>query len=100
MEETLSRIRSHKGVEGVLIMTKEGSIIQSSLATEESTKSHASLLSQLTSKASSIVQTLDMNDELTFLRIRSQKKEILISPDKDFFMVVIQNPNTASSSNE
>ena len=77
-----------------------GSIIQSSLATEESTKSHASLLSQLTSKASSIVQTLDMNDELTFLRIRSQKKEILISPDKDFFMEVIQNPNTASSSNE
>ena len=33
------------------------------------------------------------DDELAFLRIRSKKKEILISPDKDFIMVVIQNPN-------
>ena len=32
-------------------------------------------------------------DELTFLRIRSKKKEILIAPDNEFLMVVIQNPN-------
>ena len=34
-------------------------------------------------------------DELTFLRIRSKKKEILIAPDNEFLMVVIQNPNAS-----
>lgn len=92
IEETMARIRSHKGVEGILIMTKEGSIIQSSL-TEEQSITHAALLSQLSLKASSLVETLDVNDELTFLRIRSKKKEIMISPDKDYLLVVIQNPN-------
>lgn len=88
-----------------------GAIIQSTLS-EVQTTTHAALLSQLTSKASSIIHTLDVvenddngddnnddnnsgsgGDELTFLRIRSKKKEILIAPDNEFLMVVIQNPN-------
>lgn len=89
-----------------------GAIIQSSL-TKEQSATHAALLSQLTSKTSSIIQTLDLSssggvgvsggdehehklggdDELTFLRIRSKKKEILIAPENEFLMVVIQNPN-------
>jgi dynein light chain roadblock-type len=37
-----------------------------------------------------------VGDELTFLRIRSKNKEIMIAPDGDFLMVVIQNPNSVS----
>uniref|UniRef100_A0A6V2BJY4 Dynein light chain roadblock n=1 Tax=Ditylum brightwellii TaxID=49249 RepID=A0A6V2BJY4_9STRA len=92
VEETMSRIRSHKGVEGVIIMNKEGSTIQSTLS-EEQTLIHSALLSQLATKASSLVETIDMNDELTFLRIRSRNREIMIAPDKEFLLVVIQNPN-------
>jgi len=69
-----------------------GSIIQSSL-TEEQSVTHGALISQLSLKATNFVETLDPNDELTFLRIRSKKKEIMISPDKDYLLVVIQNPN-------
>lgn len=92
VEETVSRIRSHKGVEGVMIMTQEGAIIQSTL-TEEQSITHAALLSQLTDKASSLVNILDEKDELSFLRIRSKNKEIMVAPDKEFLLVVIQNPN-------
>mmetsp|Transcript_21897 Transcript_21897/g.32784 ORF Transcript_21897/g.32784 Transcript_21897/m.32784 type:complete len:133 (+) Transcript_21897:83-481(+) len=114
IEETLARIRSHKGVESVLIMTKEGAIIQSSLSKEQST-THAALLSQLTAKACNVIQMLDGvnsggndngnnndndngggGDELTFLRLRSHNKEIMIAPDKEFLMVVIQNPNSTA----
>ncbi len=73
-----------------------GAIIQSSLTKEQST-THAALLSQLTTKASTIVQTLDVDDELTFLRLRSKNKEIMVAPDKEFLMVVIQNPNSMDS---
>jgi len=69
-----------------------GAIIQSNL-NEEQSINHAALLSKLSLKASNLVQTLDVNDELTFLRIRSRKKEIMISPDKDYLLVVIQDPN-------
>jgi dynein light chain roadblock-type len=69
-----------------------GAIIQSSLS-EEQSKTHAALISHLSVKASSLVQALDPEDELTFLRIRSQKKEIMVSPDKDYLMIVIQNPS-------
>jgi len=39
------------------------------------------------------VRTLDDTDELAFLRIRSKKHEIMIAPDKDYVLVVIQNPH-------
>jgi dynein light chain roadblock-type len=92
VEETMTRIRSHKGVEGVVIMTREGAIIQSSLSADQS-KQHAALISSLTEKASLLIQTLDPDDDLNFLRIRSKKKEIMVAPDNGFLMMVIQNPN-------
>jgi len=121
VEETMARIKSHKGVEGVVIMTKEGkatrsiqppfsnipssspfpsspvpnqlgAIIHSSLS-EDQSKQHAALITSLTEKASLLVETLDPNDELNFLRVRTKKKEIMVAPDKGFLLMVIQNPN-------
>ena len=139
MEETIARISSHKGVEGVIIMdcrgstiwyfyvlhicyvllmswsmmslrmkshwiemicktnfltksllafahilynicliyTLSGSIIQSTLD-EEQSKTHAAALSDLSCKASYIVGMLNPDDELTFLRIRSKQREIMV----------------------
>eukprot|EP00986_Skeletonema_menzelii_P003459 scaffold1049_cov152-Skeletonema_menzelii.AAC.30 len=109
MEETIARISSHKGVEGVMIMNREGAccavpalvnsptkcncaIIQSTLD-EDRAKTHSAALSELTAKASQIVGLLNPYDELTFLRIRSKQREIMVSPDKGFILVVLQNPH-------
>ena len=32
-------------------------------------------------------------NDLTFLRVRSKKHEIMVAPDKDYLLIVIQNPN-------
>jgi len=69
-----------------------GVTIQSTLD-EEQTASHSALISQLTDKANMLVETLDTEDQLSFLRIRSNKREIMVSPDKEFLLIVIQNPN-------
>ncbi|NXI42438.1 DLRB2 protein, partial [Galbula dea] len=53
---------------------------------------YAALLHQLTMKARSAVRDIDPLDDLTFLRIRSKKHEIMIAPDKDYLLIVIQNP--------
>lgn len=55
-----------------------GAIIQSTLD-EEQSKTHAGALSDLTGKASFIVGMLNQDDELTFLRIRSKQREIMVS---------------------
>jgi dynein light chain roadblock-type len=95
----------------------QGISIKSSLSPED-TEHYAALVSQLAFKASGVVRTLDDTDELAFLRIRyyyylrfdvlnlrksllssfsyafrSKKHEIMIAPDKDYILVVIQNPH-------
>jgi dynein light chain roadblock-type len=91
VEETLKRLQSHKGVKGVLIMTNEGIPIKSTLSSED-TENYSALISQLASKASGVVRTLDETDELAFMRIRSKKHEIMIAPDKDYILLVVQDP--------
>ncbi|KFQ28277.1 Dynein light chain roadblock-type 2, partial [Merops nubicus] len=56
------------------------------------TVQYAGLLRELTRKARSAVRDIDPQNDLTFLRIRSKKHEILVAPDKDYLLIVIQNP--------
>ena len=34
-----------------------------------------------------------IQNDLTFLRIRSRKHEIMVAPDKEYILIVIQDPN-------
>ena len=40
-----------------------------------------------------MIRTLDPTNDLTFLRVRSKKHEIMIAPQEDYILFVIQNPN-------
>lgn len=57
------------------------------------TVQYAGLMSQLSDKARSVVRDLDPGNDLTFLRVRSKKHEIMVAPDKEFILIVIQNPS-------
>jgi len=35
----------------------------------------------------------DVQNDLTFLRLRSKKHEIMVAPDKDYLLIIIQDPN-------
>lgn len=48
------------------------------------TVQYAGLLHQLTMKAKSTVRDIDPQNDLTFLRIRSKKHEIMVAPGKTF----------------
>ena len=63
-------------------MNQEGIPIYSSHEDEDFAVEHASLLSQLTITAKSTIRTLDPTNDMTFLRIRSQKHEIMIAPGR------------------
>ena len=81
VEETLKRINSHKGVQGIVIINSEGIPIRSTVEQSLST-SYAAHIMSLAAKARSAVRTLDPQNDLTFLRIRSKKHEIMVAPEK------------------
>ncbi|KAL1457874.1 hypothetical protein WDU94_008058 [Cyamophila willieti] len=92
IEETLKRIQSHRGVAGVIVINGDGIPIKTTLD-NQTTVQYAGLVSQLVDKAKSVVREIDATNDLTFLRLRSKKNEIMIAPDKQFILIVIQNPS-------
>jgi dynein light chain roadblock-type len=79
VEETIKRITAHKGVQGLIVVNSEGIPIKTTLD-NSTTVQYAGLLHQLTSKARSVVRDIDPQNDLTFLRIRSKKHEIMVAP--------------------
>ena len=49
-------------------------------------------LSRLAKQARYLVRDMNAADDLTFLRIQCKKYEMMIAPDKDYFLIVIQSP--------
>lgn len=67
VEETLNRIKTHKGVSGIVIVNADSVPIRSTLDLRF-TLQYSALISQLTAKARSVVRDLDPQNDLTFLR--------------------------------
>ncbi|KAL8425681.1 hypothetical protein ACSSS7_008345 [Eimeria intestinalis] len=95
VEETLNRIKTHKGVRGVVVLGGDGAILRSSFDAAQ-TAAYAGAASQLTERARSLIRDLDPQNDVTFLRVRSKKHEILVAPDGEFLLLVVQDPNPDS----
>ncbi|KAG0750453.1 hypothetical protein G6F57_003019 [Rhizopus arrhizus] len=91
VEETIKRISSKKGVKAVVIINSEGAAIRSTLD-QEMSKQYGHLIASLIQQARATVKTLDDQNDLTFLRLRTKKHEIMVAPDQDYLLIVIQNP--------
>nr|CAH8860155.1 unnamed protein product [Trichobilharzia regenti] len=89
VEETFKRLLGHKGVVGAIIVSSDGIAVRSSM--DNSTTNHyCGLMQQLIAKSRSAVRDLDPSNDLTFLRIRSVRHEIMVAPDRDYSLIVIQ----------
>ena len=83
IEDCIKKIQGHKGVTGVIILNNEGIPLKTTM--DHDTTIHAtSLVHGLVNKARSTVRELDSSNELTFLRLRSRKHEIMCAPGKTF----------------
>lgn len=47
-------------------------------------------MTRLSDKARNVVRDLDPSNDLTFFRVQSDKREIMVAPDKNFTLIVIQ----------
>ena len=51
---------------------------------------YAIYLSKLAITARSLVRDLEPKNDLTFLRVQCKKHDMMIAPDKDYFLIVVQ----------
>eukprot|EP01064_Diplonema_japonicum_P038827 TRINITY_DN9547_c0_g1_i1.p1 TRINITY_DN9547_c0_g1~~TRINITY_DN9547_c0_g1_i1.p1 ORF type:complete len:161 (+),score=36.13 TRINITY_DN9547_c0_g1_i1:358-840(+) len=97
VEETLTRIAGHKGVLCLLVVSpKDGSVWKSSVTApqqfdERKLALHAEKLHAFVNLTRSIVRTLDVDNDLIFLRVRSKRHEFIISPEKEYILIVVQD---------
>ncbi|KAF2078527.1 hypothetical protein CYY_000152 [Polysphondylium violaceum] len=88
IEESFKRIQTHKGVVGVLIINRNGSVIKSTFD-QETSVSYSKMVIDIFPKADQLLKINSDNDELSFFRVRSKDNDIMITPDKDFFLLVV-----------
>ncbi|NP_001279516.1 dynein light chain roadblock-type 1 [Callorhinchus milii] len=92
VEETLKRIQTQKGVAGIIVINAEGIPIRTTMDSS-TTVQYAGLIHQFATKARNTIRDLDPQNDMTFLRIRSKKNEIMVAPDKEYLLMVIQHPS-------
>lgn len=90
VDEIMKRIQSHRGVKQMMVINKEGLPLKTNMEMSPATEQIIKNVHELAIAARRLVRDVDPTDDLMFLRTRSNKDELLISPDEDFTLVVIQ----------
>ncbi|RHW70145.1 dynein-associated protein [Trypanosoma brucei equiperdum] len=90
IEESFQRISQRPNVTGIIVVNNEGTPIRSTIEDTTTQNQYAHLITALAAKARHCVRDLDPTNDICFLRIRSKKNEIMVAPDKDFTLIVIQ----------
>lgn len=74
----------------------EGVPIKSTFTDEQTTYFYSTSASVFIRRCKVVVKELLKNEELNFIRIRTKQNEIMIAPDGEFLLIVIQNPSSTN----
>ena len=75
-----------------MIVNSKGIALKTTMNRDD-TIEYGSLIAQFTNKSITYIDSLHKGQEVNFIRIRSKKHEIMIAPEKEFSLIVIQNPS-------
>lgn len=89
VEEVLKRIGTNSKVDGLVVINNEGIPIKSTLDST-STVQYSAEVSALAERAKGMVRDLDPTNHLTFVRVASKKHELLVAPDAEYILIVLQ----------
>ena len=92
IEETIKKITTHKGIEGIILSDAEGVPIKNHIISEDD-KIYAisTAVSALVKKYKPLISEL-VGEDLKLIRIKTKVNELMVVPEDDFLLIVIQNP--------
>ena len=87
----MERIQDQQGVERYVICNYDGVVLRrSATILKTNAETIAQNMTKLAQSAMNISRDLNPNDNLRNLRVKTAKKELILTADKDFLIVVIQ----------
>ena len=85
----------------ILIITgPDGSVVRSNLENKSEVSRFTNSIGDLVDKARSIIRDVDPSNDMTLLRFTLRKHDIIIAPGKNFRIIVIQETNKDSTTEE
>ncbi|KAI0290720.1 hypothetical protein BC826DRAFT_529923 [Russula brevipes] len=102
LEQTLALLSSHRSLLGYLLLSRSQpvSIIRHSgvVFEGEHGRKYASAIGKIIEGVQSALEEVsgevNEGDEVRFMRIRTKRHEIMISPDKRYVLAVLHDPTT------
>ncbi|XP_016994138.1 dynein light chain roadblock-type 2 [Drosophila takahashii] len=91
VEELLKRFQSMKNIIGIVVVDNDGIPIKTTLEYNQ-TLHYAALMQTVREKARQVVLDMDATNEFTFLRLRTLQHELMLCPQEDYFIMVLQSP--------
>ena len=89
-DQKFHELASSKNVIGVLIMNNDGAAIKSSLD-QQNTTTYSELAYNLLKQSRELIQVVDTTNDTKFMRLTTKRNEIMICPDVQYTLVVIQH---------
>lgn len=89
-EQKFQELASAKNVIGVIILSNDGAPIKTSLD-QQNTNTYSELAYNLVKQTRSLIQVADETNDTKFLRLTTKRNEIMITPDIQYMLVVIQH---------
>ena len=89
---TCEVIASKLSVKPIILADNEGVPIKSTFNDEQVTYFYTTSASMFIKKCKNVVKDL-IEEDLNFIRIRTKLNEIMIAPEDEFILIVVQNPS-------
>lgn len=90
IEERLKKFLAYPGVKATIVINHEGIPIKSSLTDNAVAVQYAALVTRLTEKLRAVIKEMDASNDFRWIRIRTVKEEIVVAPEKEFIVVMLQ----------
>ncbi|XP_022234905.1 dynein light chain roadblock-type 2 [Drosophila obscura] len=91
IEDILKRYSNYPNVAGIIIVDAFAIPIKTTME-YTLTVHYTALANNLLLKGSKMIQNMDASNELTSLRLRTLNHEVMILPEENFFIIVVQKP--------
>ncbi|KAH8289943.1 hypothetical protein KR018_008943 [Drosophila ironensis] len=91
VEEMLKQFSNMKNIIGIIVIDNDGIPIKTTMEYNV-TLHYAAVMQMVREKACQVVTDMDATNEFTFLRLRTLLHEVMLCPQEDYFIVVLQRP--------
>ena len=94
IDAVLKNFGAQPGVIGSMVLKLNGQTVKSTFSDQETLK-YAGLITEFVRKAKSSLENTLVLSPLNVIRIRSHKNEIIITPDNNYLLVVVQDASAS-----